>query len=136
MSRRALCYDEAECLGVFADARISRDDGDQLWGLAKQLQSCEMHGIERTDRLNRKRAADTSQYCSVHIEDEAASLERPQGPNSPLFFFGSQPSPRAGSDDGPTDLCKSQSRGYVMSPDRRRLHGRPVMLQQCCNQCA
>jgi len=33
----SLRYDEAERRGVFADARIPGNDGDQLWGFAEQF---------------------------------------------------------------------------------------------------
>ena len=42
-----------------------------------------MHGIERTDRLDGKRTSHASENVSVDIDDEAASLEGPQGRGLP-----------------------------------------------------
>ena len=77
----ALCDDEAERLGVLADAGISRDDGDRLWCIAEKLDRGQMDGIERPDWFDGERAADSSEDRSVNVEDERAPLEGPQGPN-------------------------------------------------------
>lgn len=108
MDKPALCDDEAERLGVLADARISRDDGHQLWCFAEQFYRRQMHRIERRDRFDGERAADSGKYRSVNVEDEAAPLEGPQRPNGPLFFCRGQPAGRARPDDCPARLGEGQ----------------------------
>jgi len=95
-----------------------------------------MHGIERADRFDRKGAADAIEHRSVNVEDEAAPLEGSQGSNGRLFFCCGQPTSRARPDYRPPCLCEGQSRRHVLCSDRKRLHGRRVMLQQRCNERA
>ena len=64
---------------------IPRNDRHELWSLAEQLRRREMHRIERTNRLDWKRAAHASKHRSVDVDNEATSLERAQGTNGRLF---------------------------------------------------
>jgi len=106
--RRALCDDEAEGLGVLADAGISRDDGDRLWCIAEKFDRGQMDGIERPIWFDGERTADSCEDRPVNVEDKRAPLECPQGSNGALFFCGGQPAGRARPDDGPAGLGEGQ----------------------------
>ena len=74
-NRGALLDGVSKRSSVVSNPRISRDDGHQRWRLAEQFCGCQMHRVERANRLNGKGAANTREHGVGDRDDEATTRE-------------------------------------------------------------
>src|SRR5262249_24583766 len=71
---RQLLDGVSERFGIFSDAVVPCDDGEQRRRLAEQLRGCKVDGVERPNRFDWKRTADSIEHRSINVENEAATL--------------------------------------------------------------
>ncbi len=94
-SRRTVLSDSldciAECLCILSNPSVPCHDHDQRRWLAKQLRRGQVHGIERTNRLDRKRSADASENRVCDTHQITAKLETTEGAHCHPLFVHRQP---------------------------------------------
>lgn len=121
---------------VLLDPTVSRHDGHELGRFAEQLRGGEMHGIERANRLHRKRASGARKHGVRHCDDVATALEYPQPSDRRALLGGRQTSGGAGTDDRSCCLCEGQRGGDTPAADAQRAQRCNVTFQQSRNQGA
>lgn len=95
-----------------------------------------MDGIERANRLNRKRPSGAREHGVRHGDDVATTLEYPQPSERRALLCQCQTSGGAGADDRSCCFCKGQRGGHTPAADAQRFQRCSVTFQQSRNQGA
>ena len=98
---------------VVADASIPRHDGHQLGPLVEQLCGRKMHGIQRANRLHRKRPPNPSENRARDSHDVATAREQVQRSDRRPLVRGRQALGSSGPDDRACGLCERQRGGHT-----------------------
>ena len=81
----------SKCFCVFANPSVPCYDHDQRRWLAKQLRCRQVHRVERTNRLDRKRSTDASENRVCDTDEVAATLKTTERAHCRSLFVGCQP---------------------------------------------
>ena len=116
--------------GVVSYPRISRHDRHQLRRLAEQFCRCEMHRIQRADRLYGKRTPDTREHRIGDGDDETPTREYSQPSHGRAFLLRRQAIGRSSADDRSCGFRECECRSHLPSFGSYRLQGRRVAFQE------
>ena len=81
----------SKCFCVFANSSVPCHDHDQRRWLVNHLRCSQMHGVERTNWLDRKRSTDTSENRVCDIDYVTPKLKTTERAHCRLLFVGRQP---------------------------------------------
>lgn len=123
-------------MGVISHSYVSSHDGHELRRLVQQFGGCKVDRIECADWFDGKRATDSSEYSTVNVHSEAASLERPESSNGSLFLRSCQSAGCARPYDCTRGLGEGEGGRHVPSSHRQRFDCGRVVLQQGRYECA
>ena len=121
-------------MAFLAHAIVPGHDGNHLRRLAEQFGGCQMHRVERPNRFRGEGPTNAIEYCSLHIENEAASSKGSEATDRRLLLLCRQPTHRARTDDRATRFCQRQGGGHLLRSWRQPLQNRRVMLEECSNE--
>ena len=93
---------------VLSNARVTCDDRDQGWGFAELLGRRKMHGVERANRLDRKRTSHARKYGVGDGHQIASSRENLKRSDGRPLVGRRQSSCRSCPDDGPGRLSERE----------------------------
>ena len=81
----------SKCFCVFANPSVPCHDHDQHRWLVNHLRCSQMHGVERTNWLDRKRSTDTSENRVCDTDYVTPKLKTTERGHCRLLFVGRQP---------------------------------------------
>ena len=97
-----------KCFCVFANPSVPCHDHDQRRWLVNHLRCRQVHGVERTNWLDRKRSADASENRVRDTDDVTAKFETTERAHCRSLFVGRQPRGRARSKNRPCGFGNRQ----------------------------
>ena len=125
-----------KCFCVFANPSVPCHDHDQRRWLVNHLRCRQVHGVERTNWLDRKRSADASENRVRDTDYVTAKLETTERAHRRSLFVGRQPRGRARSKNRPCGFGNRQCGSDLPPWSADRLQSVRVTLEKRGDQRA
>ncbi len=137
VARRSLLFDQVpERLGIVANPGVPGHDDGQRRRLTQQFRGCQVHGIERPNRLHGKGPAHAREDWVRDGNHEASPLEAPQCPNRRSLLAVREPFGRPCAQNRPGGFGKRERRSDLRPASADRLQSACLTLQQRGDQRA